>query len=81
MLIDVPQYVFALWQQLVMSRQKENINATYVGWLIAKNIILQLSTTNMPVQLSWPEHLTLNQGVEGSNPPTGTIKTSCDEPF
>ena len=26
----------------------------------------------MPVQLSWLEHLTLNQGVEGSSPPTGT---------
>ena len=45
MLIDVPQYVFVLWLQLVMSQWKENIDATYVGKLTVKNIILQLSTS------------------------------------
>ena len=35
-------------------------------------VMIREFITYMPVQLSWLEHLTLNQGVEGSNPPTGT---------
>lgn len=53
MLIDAPRYVFALWQPLAMSQQKENISVIVVGLNIAESIISKLSTLNMPVQLSW----------------------------
>lgn len=53
MLIDAPRFVFALWQPLATIPLKENIVAICVGYDIAENIISLLSTTNMPVQLSW----------------------------